>query len=154
MLVEYLQMELKSNERIIVQNDHWAFLVPYWAVWPYETLLLPKRHVKRIQDLNRDEIVSLADIMKRMLSKYDNLFGCSFPYSMGFHFAPCGKYLAEDTCDHWQLHAIYLPPLLRSATVKKFMVGYELLAQPQRDLTPEKAADQLKSLPDTLPADE
>lgn len=150
MLVEYLKMELESNERVVIQNEHWAFLVPYWAVWPYETLLLPKRHVKRIQDLTLDEIVSLADIMKRMLSKYDNLFGCSFPYSMGFHFAPCGQHLAEP-CEHWQLHAIYLPPLLRSATVKKFMVGYELLAGPQRDLTPEKAAGQLKCLPDTLP---
>jgi UDPglucose--hexose-1-phosphate uridylyltransferase len=148
MLVEYLNRELASNERAVVQNEHWAVLVPYWAVWPYETMLLPKRHVSRIDELTSEEIVSLADIMKRLLVKYDNLFQCSFPYTMGFHFAPCGKHLSEDK-SYWQFYASYLPPLLRSATVRKFMVGFELLAQPQRDLTPEKAALQLRELSDT-----
>jgi UDPglucose--hexose-1-phosphate uridylyltransferase len=149
MLVEYLEKELKLNERVVVKNEHWVVLVPYWAVWPYETMLLPKRHVIRLQDLKEDEITSLADIMKRLLIKYDNLFQCSFPYSMGFHFAPTGKFLNEPN-DWWQLHASYLPPLLRSANIKKFMVGFELLSQPQRDLTPEKAASQLAELSDTL----
>ena len=113
--------------------------------------MLPKRHVARIDELTRDEIASLADIMKRLLVKYDNLFRCSFPYTMGFHFAPCGpERLADpDSARHWQFYASYLPPLLRSATVRKFMVGFELLAQPQRDLTPEKAAKQLRDLSDT-----
>lgn len=148
MLVEYLEKELKLNERIVVQNEHWVVLVPYWAIWPYETMLLPRRHILRLQDVTEDEIRSLADIMKRLLIKYDNLFQCSFPYSMGFHFAPTGKYLNESN-EWWQLHASYLPPLLRSATVKKFMVGYELLSQPQRDITPELAANQLAKLCDT-----
>ncbi|CAF0821782.1 unnamed protein product [Brachionus calyciflorus] len=149
MLVEYLNRELASKERIVVQNDSWVVLVPYWAVWPYETILLPKRHVTRIDLLNEKEIELLAEIMKKLLIKYDNLFKCTFPYTMGFHFAPCGKYLDEPQ-EHWQFYASYLPPLLRSASVKKFMVGYELLAQPQRDLTPEKAAAQLRELSDSV----
>ncbi len=147
LLIEYLKKELENCERIVVQNEHWVVLVPYWAVWPYETMLLPKRHITRMQYMNEQEKVSMADIMKRILIKYDNLFKCSFPYSMGFHFAPLGTYLNDD-CKHWQLHAIYLPPLLRNSQVKKFMVGYELLAQAQRDLTPEKAALQLRELDD------
>jgi len=145
MLLEYLNKELVSRERLVVENEHWAVVVPYWALWPYETLLLPKRHIIRMSDINEEEIITLADIMKRLLIKYDNLFEYSFPYSMGFHFAPTGTYLQED-CSHWQFHASYLPPLLRNAQVKKHMVGYELLAQAQRDLTPEKAALQLRQL--------
>ena len=148
MLVEYLEKELKLNERIVVKNENWVVLVPYWATWPFETILLPRRHIIRLQDLTIDEINSLADIMKRLLIKYDNLFECSFPYSMGFHFAPTGTHLNEPNT-WWQLHASYFPPLIRSATIKKFMVGYELLSQPQRDLTPEKAAAQLAKLSDT-----
>lgn len=149
MLVEYVQRELKLKERIVVQNDDWVCLVPYWATWPFETMLLPKTHIIRLQDLTQEQIISLADIMKRLLIKYDNLFQCSFPYSMGWHFAPMGtKFLTNGNCNWWQLHASYLPPLLRSSSVKKFMVGFELLAQPQRDLTPEKAAKQLRDLPD------
>ncbi|XP_009954765.1 PREDICTED: galactose-1-phosphate uridylyltransferase-like, partial [Leptosomus discolor] len=120
---------------------------PYWATWPYQTLLLPRRHVCRLQDLRECERDSLASIMQRLLIKYDNLFEVSFPYSMGWHGAPTGPYLEED-CGHWQLHAHYYPPLLRSATVRKFMVGYEMLAQAQRDLTPEQAAERLRSLPE------
>ncbi|XP_071964895.1 galactose-1-phosphate uridylyltransferase-like [Antedon mediterranea] len=147
MLVEYLKVELEKGERIVVENDKWVALVPWWAAWPYETMLLPKRHVLRLQDLTEDERKALADIMKRLLTKYDNLFETSFPYSMGWHGAPTGDSAKEDN-SHWQLHALYLPPLLRSATVKKFMVGYEMLAQPQRDLTAEQAAEKLRNLPD------
>nr|XP_022330188.1 galactose-1-phosphate uridylyltransferase-like isoform X1 [Crassostrea virginica] len=147
MLVDYVKKELQNKERVVLENEHWVWLVPYWAVWPYETMLLPKRHVLRLQDLTPDERDALADIMKKLLTKYDNLFEVSFPYSMGWHGAPTGEYLQEDN-SHWQLHALYFPPLLRSATVKKFMVGYEMLAQSQRDLTAEQAAEKLLSLPD------
>ncbi|XP_045156717.2 galactose-1-phosphate uridylyltransferase-like isoform X2 [Mercenaria mercenaria] len=135
------------QERVILENEHWVWLVPYWAVWPYETMLLPKSHVLRLEDLTESQRNDLADIMKRLLIKYDNLFEVSFPYSMGWHGAPTGSYHHED-CSHWQLHAVYYPPLLRSATVRKFMVGYEMLATSQRDLTPEMAAIKLKELPD------
>lgn len=145
LLIEYLNRELRVQTRVICENSHWAVLVPYWAVWPFETLILPKRHVRRLDELTRDEISSLALIMKQLLVKYDNLFECDFPYSMGFHFAPTGRHLNEDMT-HWQLHLSYLPPLLRSATVKKFLVGFEMLAQTQRDLTPEKAAHMVKEL--------
>ncbi|XP_060062551.1 galactose-1-phosphate uridylyltransferase-like [Ylistrum balloti] len=147
LLLDYVQQELEKKERVILQNDCWVWLVPYWAVWPYETMLLPRRHVLRIQDLTDQERESLADIMKKLLSKYDNMFDISFPYSMGWHGAPTGKMYEKDN-NHWQLHALYYPPLLRSATVKKFMVGYEMLAQFQRDLSAEQAADKLRNLPD------
>lgn len=137
MLVDYVQQELQKRERVVLENDDWVWLVPYWAVWPYESMLLPKRHVLRIEDLSNTERNSLASIMKQLLTRYDNLFEVSFPYSMGWCGAPAGSYLKEDN-SHWQLHAVYYPPLLRSATVKKFMVGYEMLAQAQRDLTPEQ----------------
>lgn len=148
MLLAYLHQELKKEERVVVKSPHWVALVPYWAIWPYETMLLPRRHVLRLQDLTQEEKNDLSDVMKELLTRYDNLFETSFPYSMGWHGAPTGKWLQEP-CDHWQLHAVYLPPLLRSASVRKFMVGYELLAQPQRDLTPEQAAQKLRSLEST-----
>jgi UDPglucose--hexose-1-phosphate uridylyltransferase len=123
-------------------------LTPWWAVWPYETLLLPKRrHILRLTDVTQEEKVTLADIIKRITTKYDNLFNISCPYSMGWHGAPTGEFLKED-CSHWVFHGLYYPPLLRSASVKKFMVGYEMLAQSQRDLTPEQAAEKLRSLPE------
>jgi len=142
LLLDYLKLETAARERIVLENEHWVVLVPYWATWPYETLLLPRRHVLRLPDLTDAERTSLADILKRFLTRYDNLFECAFPYSMGWHGAP------NDGSDnvHWQLHAHFYPPLLRSATVKKFMVGYEMLAEAQRDLTPEQAADKLRSL--------
>jgi UDPglucose--hexose-1-phosphate uridylyltransferase len=123
--------------------------VPYWAVWPFEVLLLPRRHVLRLPDLGDAERDSLAGILKRLLTKYDNLFETSFPYSMGWHGAPTGP-PSRTGLDHphWQLHAHFYPPLLRSATVKKFMVGYEMLAEPQRDLTAEQAAERLRALSD------
>lgn len=142
LLLDYLRLEQEKRERIVVENGSWVALVPYWAIWPFETLLVPRRHVLRIMELQSEERDSLADILKRLLTRYDNLFETSFPYSMGWHGAPFG----EDDYAHWQLHAHFYPPLLRSATVKKFMVGYEMLSEPQRDLTPEQAAKRLREL--------
>eukprot|EP00040_Diaphanoeca_grandis_P032040 m.193078 g.193078 ORF g.193078 m.193078 type:complete len:353 (-) comp32493_c4_seq2:426-1484(-) len=147
LLVDYVELELKEKERIVVENEEWVAVVPFWALWPYETMLLPKRHVQRFTDLTDSEKDSLSSIMKRLLCKYDNLFKTSFPYSMGWHGAPTGDSLNED-CSHWQLHAIYFPPLLRSQSVKKFMVGYEMHAEAQRDLTAEQACAKLKDLPE------
>ncbi|XP_043371155.1 galactose-1-phosphate uridylyltransferase isoform X1 [Dermochelys coriacea] len=147
MLLEYARLEAQRKERLVVENADWLVVVPYWAVWPFQTLLLPRRHICRLQELSNSERDSLASVMKRLLTKYDNLFEVSFPYSMGWHGAPMGPHLGED-CGHWQLHAHYYPPLLRSATVRKFMVGYEMLAQTQRDLTPEQAAERLRTLPE------
>jgi UDPglucose--hexose-1-phosphate uridylyltransferase len=144
LLVDYLQQELLEAERIILENMEWVVLVPFWAVHPFETLLLPKRRVQRLTELSDRERASLAEILKRLLVRYDNLFGTSFPYSMGWHQAPFG------TADvsHWQVHAHFYPPLLRSATVKKFIVGFELLGELQRDFTPEQAADMLRAQSD------
>jgi len=142
LLVDVAQRELQSRVRLVVDNDHWLVLVPFWAVWPFETLVLPRRHVRQLPELNAGERDSLADILRRLLIRYDNLFETSFPYSMGWHGAPT----AGGESAHWQLHAHFYPPLLRSATVKKFMVGYELLAEAQRDLTPEQAAQRLREL--------
>jgi UDPglucose--hexose-1-phosphate uridylyltransferase len=144
LLVDYAEIEFEQKERLVLANEHWLALVPYWAVWPFETLLLPRRHVSHLPDLSGDERMSLADALKRLLTRYDNLFETSFPYSMGWHGAP----LNEGDHSGWQLHAHFYPPLLRSATVKKFMVGYEMLAEPQRDITAEQAAARLRDLPD------
>jgi len=144
LLLDYAGVELSLEERLVASNPDWLALVPYWAVWPFEILLLPRRPVLRLPDLVDGERDSLAEILKRVLIRYDNLFETSFPYSMGWHGAPTG--VGESP--HWQLHAHFYPPLLRSATVKKFMVGYELLAEPQRDITPEQAAARLRDLPE------
>lgn len=144
LLVDYLKRELENNERIIIENAHWVVLAPFWAVWPFETLLLPRRHVLQLPELTDDERKGLADILKRHLTRYDNLFSASFPYTMGWHGAPT----AAENYNHWQLHAHFYPPLLRSAAIKKFMVGYEMLAEPQRDITAEQAAARLRELPD------
>jgi UDPglucose--hexose-1-phosphate uridylyltransferase len=144
MLVDYLEQELRSGERLVVENEHWAVVCPYWAVWPFETLLLPKRHVTELPALRDDERDALAEILQRLLTRYDNLFETSVPYSMGWHGQPTDGQAAP----HWQLHAHFYPPLLRSATVKKFMVGYEMLASAQRDITPEQAAERLRALSD------
>jgi len=145
MLVDYAQRELAKKERIVCQNADWLVVVPYWAIWPYETMVLPIReHLPRMSDLTPKLVASLADIMKRLTTRYDNLFKTSFPYSMGFHGAPTGPGSGGDDSGHWQFHAIYYPPLLRSATVKKHMVGYEMLANVQRDLTAEQAAQKLR----------
>ncbi len=147
LLLDVLELELRHGERLVTENAHWVALVPFWAVWPYETLLLPRRHVSRLPDLNDQERNALADILKRLLTRYDHLFGIPFPYSMGWHGAPGD----DPDAGHWQLHAHFYPPLLRSATVKKFMVGYEMLAEPQRDLTAERAAETLRLLPEIKP---
>jgi len=143
-LIDYAILEAERGERIVVENEDWLAVVPYWAVWPYELLLLPRRHVLRLPDLTDGERDGLAAILKQLLTRYDNLFETSFPYSMGWHGAP----FELEPQTHWQLHAHFLPPLLRSATVKKFMVGYELLAEAQRDLTAEQAAARLRELSD------
>ncbi len=144
MLLEYAHEECNRRERIVVENDNWLVVVPFWAVWPFETLLLPKTPTQRLTDLDAGQQRDLARILKGLLVKYDNLFQVSFPYSMGWHGAP----YVEGASEHWQLHAHFFPPLLRSATVKKFMVGYELLAEAQRDITAEAAAQRLRELPD------
>jgi UDPglucose--hexose-1-phosphate uridylyltransferase len=145
LLMDYLAVELEQEIRIVVQNRDWVALLPYWATWPYEILLLPKRPVARLPDLQDSERTSLAEILKRLLIRYDNLFEVSFPYSMGWHGAPYGA----GELRHWQLHAHFYPPLLRSATVKKFMVGYEMLGEAQRDLTAEQAARTLRDQSET-----
>ena len=159
MLLDYVQEELADDggERILEVNQHWVVLVPFWAFWPYETMILPRvRHIASIDQLTKEEIESLAEIMKHLLIRYDNLFEVSFPYSMGWHGAPTRDtregqssegQLSVAADQYWQLHASYYPPLLRSATVKKHMVGYELLAQAQRDLTAEQAAQKLRQMP-------
>ncbi len=142
LLIDYLNEELKSNERIIAKNEHWVVLIPYWAIWPFETLLLPRRNMQYLTELSEEEKTALAKILKEILIRYDNLFNTSFPYTFGWHNAPTDN----SNYNHWQLHAHFYPPLLRSATVKKFMVGYEMLAEAQRDITPEAAAAMLKNV--------
>lgn len=143
LLGDYLDFELNEKQRIVLQNDSFAVLVPFWAVWPFEVMVLPKRQVSHIAELTTKEQEDLADIMKRLGIRLDNLFQTSFPYSMGIHQAP------TDGKDYpmLRMHMHYLPPLLRSATVKKFMVGYELMAMPQRDITAETSAQRLRDLP-------
>jgi len=148
LLLDYAALELSEGSRVICATAEWLAVVPFWALWPYETLLLPRRAVQRMPDLTDAERDSLAAVLKRLLTKYDNLFEVSFPYSMGWHGAPTGPGHESGDCPHWQLHAHFFPPLLRSATVKKFMVGYEMLGEPQRDLTAEQAAARLQALPD------
>lgn len=144
LLLDYVQKEAKSGERTVCENDHWLVVVPYWAAWPFETLLLPKFKIQQLPELNDAQRDSLAQILKQLTCRYDNLFQCSFPYSMGWHGAP---FDGSDTTP-WQLHAHFYPPLLRSASVRKFMVGYEMLAESQRDLTAEQAAGRLRELSD------
>ncbi|TLN05043.1 galactose-1-phosphate uridylyltransferase, partial [bacterium] len=145
LLLDYLAEEHKSSERILDSNEHFTALVPFWAVWPFEVLIIAHRTVASLPALTPAERRALAEIYQRVTTRYDNLFEISFPYSMGFHQLP------NDGADHpeWILHAHFYPPLLRSATVRKFMVGYEMLAMPQRDITPESAAARLRELPTT-----
>ena len=142
LLLDYAQLESQRGERVVVENEHWLAVVPYWAVWPYETLLLPKAPVLRLPDLDERQRSALTASLKRLLVKYDKLFAAPFPYSMGWHGAPYG----EGDWRHWQLHAHFYPPLLRSVSVRKFMVGYEMLAEAQRDITAEAAALRLREL--------
>jgi UDPglucose--hexose-1-phosphate uridylyltransferase len=144
LLCDYAAREQREGERLVCHNDHWLALVPFWAVWPFETLLLPREHCGALTDLGGATRDGLADILQRLTRRYNRLFDAPFPYSMGFHQRPTdgGAYPS------WHLHAHFYPPLLRSATVRKFMVGYELLGQPQRDITPESAAERLRALPE------
>ncbi len=139
MLLAYADAEAADGRRTVASNADWIAVVPYWASWPYEILLLPRFAVQRISALGDAQRDSLADILKAVTTAYDNLFQTSFPYSMGWHGAP-----GTADAPHWQLHAHFYPPLLRSASVRKFMVGYEMLAEAQRDLTPETAAATLR----------
>lgn len=142
LLEDYVKKELETDERIILENQDFVALVPFWAVWPYETMIVSKRKTENISEFSESEKMSLAEIIKNLTTKYDNLFEISFPYSAGIHQSPTdGKPHPE-----WHFHMHFYPPLLRNATIKKFMVGYEMLAEPQRDITPEQSAEILKKI--------
>ncbi|GMT46416.1 MAG: galactose-1-phosphate uridylyltransferase [bacterium] len=142
LLGDYLRIEMTKNERVVVENEDFVVLVPFWAVWPYEIIMISKRHFGSLLEMSTEEIVSLASIYRELTAKYDRLFQVSFPYSAGIHQTPTdGK-----GYPWWHFHLHFYPPLLRSATIKKFMVGYEMLANPQRDITPETSAQILKKL--------
>ena len=143
LLADVAAAELAASERVIEVNPHWLVVVPHWAAWPFETLLIARDDVRRLEDLTPAARTALAQILARLLRRYDGLFGTDMPYSMGWHGAP--HELGDDS-GHWRLHAHFLPPLLRSATVRKHMVGFELLAETQRDLTPEIAAQRLRAV--------
>jgi UDPglucose--hexose-1-phosphate uridylyltransferase len=143
LLEDYLALELEKQERVVLENEHFVSVVPFWAVWPFETLVISKRRVSSVAKLRREECGGLAEMLRQITIRYDNLFLTSFPYTMGLHQMAAGG----DQTTEFHFHAHFFPPLLRSATVKKFMVGYEMLAMPQRDITPESAAEQLKKLP-------
>ncbi len=140
LLCEYARLEAEAGDRVVEENEGFLAVVPFWAIWPFETMVLSRRHAASIDQLSAAERDLLADILKRITARYDRLFRVSFPYSLGFHQRP------TDGAEHpeWHFHAHFLPPLLRSATVRKFMVGYELLGTPQRDITPEAAAERLR----------
>ncbi len=141
LLCDYIAAERAAGERVVFENDYFAVLVPWWAVWPFEVLLVSKRHLGAMPEMQSEERDALADALKRITTRYDNLFETSFPYTMGFHQSP------TDGVPHpeWHFHAHFYPPLLRSATVRKFMVGFEMLGMPQRDITPESAAERLRA---------
>ena len=139
LLCDYLQIETEQKERIVCENVDFLAVVPFWAVWPFEVLVLSKRHVTSLREFTARESELFGEILRRVTVRYDNLFETSFPYSLGLHQRPSGM----RDCSGWHFHAHFLPPLLRSATVQKFMVGYELFATPQRDILPEEAADRL-----------
>jgi UDPglucose--hexose-1-phosphate uridylyltransferase len=143
LLEVYIEKEQAERQRIVIENKHWLVVVPYWAKWPFETLLICKDALQNIGQLDDSQSHALAKVLKELTVRYDNVFNCSFPYSMGWHNAP----LDLDDATHWRLHAHFYPPLLRSASVKKHMVGYEMLAESQRDLTAETAAKILRDVP-------
>lgn len=145
LLCDYLAGERAAGARILFENEHFAAMVPFWAVWPFEVLLLSRRHLGALPELTGEERDGLADALRRLATRFDNLFETSFPYTMGFHQSPA------DSPEHaeWHFHAHFYPPLLRSATVRKFMVGFEMLGMPQRDITPESAAERLRACPET-----
>jgi UDPglucose--hexose-1-phosphate uridylyltransferase len=149
LLGDYLDRERAAGERVVAENEHFTAVVPFWAVWPFETMIVARRSVRDLPSLSIEERDAAANILQRVCVRYDNLFRCSFPYSMGWYGAP------TDGEDHasWRLHAVFLPPLVRSASVRKFLVGYEMTAEPQRDLTPEQAAERLRATSETHYAD-
>ena len=142
LLLDYLAAELAAKERLVDENEDWVALVPYWAIWPFESIIIPRRGVARLHELTEGEDKTLADLLKSLLGKYDKLFDAPMSYSMGWHSAPS----SDSASDYWQLHAHIYPPALRSATIPKFMVGFELLAEKQRDITAESAAARLRDL--------
>jgi UDPglucose--hexose-1-phosphate uridylyltransferase len=142
LLLDYLAAELAANERLVDENEDWVALVPYWAIWPFESMIIPRRGVARLHELTNGEDKTLADLLQSLLGRYDKLFDAPMSYSMGWHSAPS----SADENDYWQLHAHIYPPALRSATIAKFMVGFELLAEKQRDITAEAAAARLRDL--------
>jgi len=144
LLQDYLKAELVKEDRIVIENEYFVALVPFWAIWPYETMIISKRHITKITDFTPEEVTSYAVTLKQLTTKYDNLFSTSFPYSSGIHQAPTDGEAHEE----WQFHMHFYPPLLRSATVKKFMVGYEMMGESQRDITPEKSAAILREQSD------
>lgn len=144
LLLDYAELELSERARVVVENAGWVVVVPFWAVWPFETLVMARRPLRRFPELAEADRESLAEVLHGVLIRYDNLFRRAFPYSMGWHGAPGSN--GDD--EHWQLHGHVYPPLLRSATNRKFMVGYEMLAEAQRDLTAEEAAERLRAQPD------
>ena len=145
LLGDYLAIETDRAERIVCENEHFVALVPFWAVWPFEVMVLCRRRVASLSEMNDMEKDALSDIIRRIATRYDNLFECSFPYSAGVHQAPTDG----ESHEEWDWHMLFYPPLLRSATVKKFMVGYEMLGNPQRDITPESSAARLRELSET-----
>ena len=145
LLCDYLIRERELAQRTVVENQHFSVLVPFWAIWPFETLVIPRRHLSSMSDLSSEERDGLAEITKRLTTRYDHLFDISFPYSVGFHQRPTDAQAHPE----WHLHGHFYPPLLRSATVRKFMVGYEMLGTPQRDITAETAATRLREMKDT-----
>lgn len=151
LLCDYLEIERRLGSRIICDNASFVALVPFWAVWPFETMILSRRHMSAMDEMAESEANDLASILKRLTVRYDNLFASPFPYTMGFHQRPTKARDGSGAGDypHFHFHAHFYPPLLRSATVRKFMVGFELLASPQRDLTPEAAASRLRALPES-----
>jgi UDPglucose--hexose-1-phosphate uridylyltransferase len=140
LLCTYVARELESEERVVFADDAVAVIVPYWATWPFEVLVVPRAHRSSIAELQEQERDGIAAAMRELVARYDRLFDAPFPYSMGFHQRPCDDARHEE----WHVHAHYFPPLLRSASVRKYMVGYEMLAQPQRDTEPEEAAQRLR----------
>lgn len=142
LLGDYLQQELEKGERILFENDDFVALVPYWAIWPYEVMIVPKKRQANISELTASERINYAEAISKITRAYDTLFNCSFPYSSGIHQAPTNG----NNSTHWHWHMSFYPPLLRSATVKKFMVGYEMFGMPQRDITAESAAENIRRL--------
>lgn len=147
LLADYLELELREKERLVCRNEHFVALVPFWAVWPFETLIISRRKVGSLLEFSDAEKEALAEVLKRITAGYDNLFGVSFPYSAGLHQAPTD----DQAHPEWHFHIHFYPPLLRSASIKKFMVGYEMLGEPQRDITPEQSAERLRSKAGILP---